>query len=106
QCVEGGQSAGSATAPAGGCSRAERHGSCRFRSGMQGGMARRFCEVAAALGESPARLAIAWCLRNPHVSSVILGASRVEQLEENLGALQTLERLEDGAWAQVEAAVA
>lgn len=68
--------------------------------------AQRYCEVAAALGESPARLAIAWCLRNPQVSSVILGASRVAQLEENLGALQTLERLDGEAWDQVEAAVA
>ncbi len=42
----------------------------------------------------PAELAIAWCLRNPNVSSVILGASRVAQLEENLKALE-LELTED-----------
>ncbi|KAB7769038.1 potassium channel beta subunit family protein [Xanthomonas maliensis] len=66
---------------------------------------RAFCAVAAALGQSPARLAIAWCLRNPHVSSVILGASRVAQLEENLAALQTFDEVDAAGWAQVEAAM-
>jgi len=66
--------------------------------------ARAFCALAAELGQSPARLAIAWCLRNPHVSSVILGASRVAQLEENLGALETLSQVDDLSWARVEAA--
>ncbi|HYG07395.1 MAG TPA: aldo/keto reductase [Stenotrophomonas sp.] len=68
--------------------------------------ARRFSAVAAELGESPARLAIAWCLRNRHVSSVILGASRVEQLLENLGALDLLERCDTATWQQLEAATA
>jgi voltage-dependent potassium channel beta subunit len=36
-------------------------------------------------------LALLWCLRNPHVSSVILGASRIEQLEDNLAALDRSE---------------
>jgi voltage-dependent potassium channel beta subunit len=49
--------------------------------------ARRLRPIADELGLSRAQLAIAWCLRNPDVSSVILGASRPEQLEENLGAL-------------------
>jgi len=68
--------------------------------------ARRFAEAARMLGHPPATLAIAWCLRNPHVSSVILGASRVEQLLENLQALELLERVGDTEWQQVEAAVA
>jgi voltage-dependent potassium channel beta subunit len=49
--------------------------------------------VAAEIDTSLPRLAIAWCLKNPHVSTVILGASRVAQLEENLGALEVAERL-------------
>ena len=65
---------------------------------------RRFTAVAAELGESPAQLAIAWCLRNPRVSSVILGASRVSQLEENLRALEVFERLGEDAWGRLEAA--
>ena len=65
---------------------------------------RRFTALAAELGESPAQLAIAWCLRNRHVSSVILGASRVAQLEENLRALEVFERLGEDAWGRLEAA--
>jgi voltage-dependent potassium channel beta subunit len=49
--------------------------------------------IADDLGTSLPRLAIAWCLKNPHVSSVILGASRVEQLTENLGALAVVDQL-------------
>ncbi len=67
---------------------------------------RRYTALAGGLGVSPAQLAIAWCLRNPHVSSVILGASRVSQLEENLGALALYEALDDAVWQQVEAVFA
>jgi voltage-dependent potassium channel beta subunit len=64
---------------------------------------RRYTALAGSLGVSPAQLAIAWCLRNPNVSSVILGASRVGQLEENLGALDLLEQVDDATWQQVDA---
>ncbi|MBV8445190.1 MAG: aldo/keto reductase [Candidatus Dormibacteraeota bacterium] len=50
-------------------------------------------DMAAGLGVTPAQLAIAWCIHNPHVSTVITGASRVEQVRENLGALDALDRL-------------
>lgn len=70
------------------------------------GKVRRFTALAAELGESPAQLAIAWCLRNPNVSSVILGASRVSQLEENLRALDVVSRVEEPAWKKIEAAFA
>jgi voltage-dependent potassium channel beta subunit len=66
--------------------------------------ARRFSAIAAELGESPAPLAIAWCLRNPHVSSVILGASRVSQLLENLGALALVDRYDAATWDRIAAA--
>ena len=49
--------------------------------------------IAKELGTTLPRLAIAWCLKNPHVSTVILGASRVEQLKENLGALEIVGQL-------------
>ena len=67
---------------------------------------RRFTAVAAELGEKPAQLAIAWCLRNPHVSTVMLGASRTGQLLENLGALDLVGRYDDGVWARLTAATA
>lgn len=65
---------------------------------------RRFTAVAAELGEKPAQLAIAWCLRNPHVSTVMLGASRTEQLLENLGALELVLRYDETVWARLESA--
>ena len=46
----------------------------------------RIVGVARELGITPAQLAIAWCLTNPNVSTVILGASRKDQLVENLAA--------------------
>jgi voltage-dependent potassium channel beta subunit len=67
--------------------------------------ARRFTKLAAELGHKPAQLAIAWCLQNPHVSSVILGATRPEQLRENLGALALVEQLDADVMARIEAAV-
>lgn len=67
---------------------------------------RRFTAVAAELGEKPSQLAIAWCLRNPHVSTVMLGASRTSQLLENLGALELAGRHDESVWARLEVATA
>ena len=50
-------------------------------------------EIAAELGCNTAQLAIAWINRNPRVSTVILGASRIEQLHDNLGALAVTPKL-------------
>ena len=58
--------------------------------------------VACELGTSLPRLAIAWCLKNPHVSTVILGASRLEQLQENLGALALVDQLTTGVLDRLE----
>ena len=68
--------------------------------------AQRFVQVAAQLGEKPAPLAIAWCLRNPHVGSVILGASGTEQLQENLAALELAGKYDEPVWRQLEVAAA
>ena len=58
--------------------------------------------VADELGCSLAQLAIAWCAANPHVSTTILGASRPEQLEENLGAVEVVERLTPEVMERIE----
>lgn len=50
--------------------------------------ARELTKLAADLGTTPAALAIAWVLKNPHVSSAITGASRPEQVDENIKALE------------------
>ena len=68
--------------------------------------ARAFTSQARELGVASAPLAIAWCLRNPHVSCVLLGASRSEQLLENLQALELVDRVDAAAWARIEAATA
>ncbi len=59
--------------------------------------------IAKELGCTLAQLAIAWCARNPHVSTVITGASRVSQVEENLGAADFIEKLTPEAMARIEA---
>jgi voltage-dependent potassium channel beta subunit len=60
--------------------------------------------IAAELGCTLAQLAIAWAVKNPHVSTVITGASRVEQLHANLGALAVVDRLTADVMQRIEAA--
>ena len=62
--------------------------------------------VAAELGGSVAQLAIAWAASNPRVSSVITGASRLAQLQDNLGALALLEKMTPEVKARIEAVTA
>jgi len=59
--------------------------------------------IAQELGVSLAQLSIAWCAANPHVSTVITGASRVEQVHENLGALPVIKRLTPEILARIDA---
>jgi voltage-dependent potassium channel beta subunit len=59
--------------------------------------------IARELGCSLPQLSVAWCLRNPQVSSVILGASKVEQLAENLRALDVLDQLSPAVMARIDA---
>ena len=65
-------------------------------------VSRRLADVAAELDCTRAQLAIAWCLANDDVSTVILGASREEQLVENLGALAVAERLTPDVLERIE----
>jgi voltage-dependent potassium channel beta subunit len=58
--------------------------------------------VAADLGISQAVLAIAWCLKNPHVSTVILGASKESQLTETLTASEAAEKLTPDVLEKIE----
>ena len=61
---------------------------------------------ADQLGVTPSQLAIAWCAHNPHVSSVITGASTAEQVRENMGALDALDRLTPELVTEIETAFA
>jgi voltage-dependent potassium channel beta subunit len=58
--------------------------------------------VADDLGCSLAQLAIAWCAANPNVSTVITGASRVEQVHENMAALEVLPKLDEDVLARID----
>jgi len=58
--------------------------------------------IAEKLGCSVAQLAIAWCAKNPHVSTVITGASKAEQVVENFKALEVLPKLTPEILADIE----
>jgi voltage-dependent potassium channel beta subunit len=58
--------------------------------------------IASDIGCSMAQLAIAWCLRNQNVSTVILGASSLTQLDENLGALKARDALTDELMIKID----
>lgn len=58
--------------------------------------------IAETLGCSLAQLAIAWCLKNPNVSTVILGASSVKQLQENLKSLDVYPRLDKATMETID----
>ena len=62
--------------------------------------------IALECGITPAQLAIAWCLKNPNVSSVITGASRLSQLHENLSALDAVDKLSPEVMAAIDVACA
>ena len=59
-------------------------------------------KVAEGLGATVGQLALAWTLKNPNVSTTILGASRPEQLAENLKAADFVDKLDDGVMKTIE----
>ena len=63
---------------------------------------RKLAPIAAELGITLAQMALAWCLKNPHVSTVITGASRVEQVHENMKALDAVEKLNPEVMALID----
>jgi len=63
---------------------------------------RELARLAAQIGLSITHLALLWCLRNPHVSTVILGASKKSQLEDNLAALEHKAKLTPDVLEQIE----
>jgi voltage-dependent potassium channel beta subunit len=66
---------------------------------------KRLVPIAADLGIPLAQMALAWCLKNPNVSTVITGASRVEQVQENMKALEAVERLTPEVMARIDEAL-
>ena len=66
---------------------------------------RRLAPIAADLECTLAQLALAWCVRNPNVSTVITGASRAAQVTENMKALDTVPKLTAEVLARIDAAL-
>jgi len=62
--------------------------------------------IAEKLDCTMAQLALAWCAKNPNVSTVITGASRPAQVAENFEALDVIDRLDEDVMSSIEAAVA
>ncbi len=58
--------------------------------------------IAEKLGCTMAQLALAWCLKNPDVSTVITGASRAEQVAENMDALKVAAKLDEATMNEIE----
>ena len=63
---------------------------------------RQLTSIAEELGYSMAQLALAWCLKNPNVNTVITGASRAEQVKENMKALEVAEKLTPELMERIE----
>jgi voltage-dependent potassium channel beta subunit len=63
---------------------------------------KKLATVADELGTNLARLSLAWCAKNPNVSTVITGASRVEQVHDNLKALEVLPLLTGEVMEKIE----
>ncbi len=64
---------------------------------------RQMMPIAEELGCTMAQLALAWCLKNPNVSTVITGASRPEQVEENMKALDVVDKITPEVMERIEA---
>ena len=62
--------------------------------------------VAADMGATLAQFSLAWCLQNPHVSSVITGASRVSQVHENMKALDFADKFTPDVMAAIDKVLA
>lgn len=78
----------------------------RLTSASANERVQRLGEFARKLDCSMAQLAVAWCAANPNVSTVILGASRISQLQENLGALEVLDALDEELLGRIDEAMA
>jgi voltage-dependent potassium channel beta subunit len=63
---------------------------------------KQLAKVAADLTITLPQLALAWCLKNPHASSVITGASKPEQVRENMKATDMVDRLDDAVMQRIE----
>ncbi|MFW5698901.1 MAG: aldo/keto reductase [Planctomycetota bacterium] len=75
---------------------------------LEGGVleqTRQLAALADELGISCAQLALAWCLKDPNVSTAIIGASKSEQVADNAAAVDQLDRLDEDVMARIAAII-
>lgn len=77
----------------------------RLTDAGRNGIVGRLAEVSDDLGCTLAQLSIAWILKNPHVSTVLTGASRTEQIRENMKAVEIVGKLTPEVMERIEAIV-
>jgi aryl-alcohol dehydrogenase-like predicted oxidoreductase len=63
---------------------------------------RQLAKVADDLGVSLAQMSLAWLLKNPNVSTVITGASKLSQIEENMKAIEIKDQLTDDVMERID----
>ena len=66
-------------------------------------IAKQLGNLAQEIGTNLPRLALAWCLKNPNVSTVITGASKLEQLVDNIQAIEVVEKITPEIAEKIEA---
>ena len=74
----------------------------RMTSEEAGAKVKRLAAISDELGCSVAQLSLAWCVANPNVSTVILGASKLDQLKENLGAMDVVPKVTPDVKARID----
>jgi aryl-alcohol dehydrogenase-like predicted oxidoreductase len=62
----------------------------------------KLAKVSDGIGVPMPQLALIWCLKNPNVSTVITGASNVEQVEQNMKAIDLVDKVDDEAMDKIE----
>jgi aryl-alcohol dehydrogenase-like predicted oxidoreductase len=63
-------------------------------------------EIAADLGIKTSQLALAWCFKNPNVSTAIIGATKAAQVEENVAAVEAIDKLDEAVMQRIESVLA
>lgn len=63
---------------------------------------RKLTKIAERLGGTATHLALAWAAKNPNVSTVILGATKVEQIQDNVKAIALLDKLTPEVMEEIE----
>jgi len=63
---------------------------------------RKLTEIAEKLGGTVTQLSLAWCVKNPNVSTVILGATKTSQIEDNCAAMKLVPKLTDDVMEDIE----